>query len=409
MDINKMTMADVETRLAAISTELDTLESTEDIEARSQEVDALNKRKDEIKENAEKRNSLKQGIASGSVPSQPVASFAPQMEQKSFTADSKEYRNAWAKYYLCQNMNADERRAFAQVNGIELRESPTGPLTTTSEAFVAQVEGTIGQNNGGVFIPKEVSDRFLNEIALGSPILEDTYKMSAPGITSFPYEIQAGDAEWKGETDCNDLEAIQWGSIAMVAQEVSKTIRVTWKLEAMTPDSFIDYLFREMRNKMQEALATGEIYGTGTNQLNGYANSDLTVTVAAADNLIDALVKSVNELPKNRRMGAVLYVSDALAQEIALQKDSNGDYVIPPINGASISKLGTLPVKVDPFLNDNNFIVGNLNRDAVLNTHEPLSITKDIMGRCRVNDYTAYAIYSNAYKPNAIVFGTVSE
>ena len=40
-----------------------------------------------------------------------------------------------------------------------------------------------------------------------------------------------------------------------------------------------------------------------------------------------------------------------------------------------------------------------------MNFNEEISVTKDIIGRARVNDYTGYAIIGGAPVPNSFVYG----
>jgi len=396
-----MRLKEIETRLAEIRGLIDAADA-EALAKLTEETNTLTEERKGILEQNEKREALKLRVLSGEA-GKPYVPQGVTVPQNRFTAASPEYRDAWAKTLLCQPLTETEQRAMRDVNGAEYREAAGGPLTTTDTIFAA---GTV--NNGGLFIPESVSLKFLEDIVLGSPILEDTFKMAAPGLTKYPYEKSASDAEWKTEGDCNDLEQIEWAELTMTAKELSKTIRVTWKLEAMTPTAFVDYLMREMRAKMQQALAMAIIYGTGVNDLTGYKLSDIQYAPAAGTPIFDALVNAGFQVPsKAKRIGQKLYISDKLANDVALAKDSNGDYVIPPVNGAGISQIGRFAVAVDPYLNDQDFIVANLRRDAILNTHETLSITKDVMGRCRINDYTAFAIYSNIYLPGTVVFGTM--
>ena len=388
----------IETRLAEIRGLIDTADA-DTLATLTSEVEQLEEKRAALLGEIEAREALRQRIGSGELGTKINA----QPAEKRFTVNDVEYRDAWAKTLLCQPLTTIEQRALRDVNpnlAPERRETVAGPLTTTATEFSA------AENNGGLFIPEAVSMRFLSDIVLGSPILEDTFKMSAPGLTRYPYEKQTGSAEWREEGVCNDLESIEWDELTMAAKELSKTIRVTWKLERMTPTAFIDYLMREMRSKMQEALATSMIYGSGINDLLGYSESDLQYIPDAGKPIFDAIILAGSMVPrKQRRIGQKVYISDAIANDVALAKNDNGDYIIPPVNGAGINQLGRFTVSVDPYLNDDDFIVANLNRDAVLNTHEPLSITKDVMGRCRINDYTAFAMYSNIYLPGTVVFG----
>lgn len=395
-----MTLKEIDVRLNEIETESRTA-SGDDLDNLLTEAESLKEQREGLQADIEKRAKLMEDIRTGKAGT-PIQRPGA-VETRGYTVADDEYRDAWAKTLLCMPLTATERRALADVNGGEYRDSPMGPITTTNETFVAQTESVLGQNNGGLFIPKYISDRLLAETTLESPILRDVFKMAVAGLTKYPYKVQGDPAKWREETVCNDLEAIQWAELTFTMKELSKTIRITWKLESMTPDSFVNYIVAELRREMEMALAVAVIYGMNGLDISGLTQTNLTYTPVTGDTIVDTLIKAGDEIPKQNRSGAKIYISNALATQIALLKDSNGNYMIPPFSGSEATRIGRYMMEVDPYLEDSDAFIGNLNRGAILNTVEGVSITKDQHGRCRINDYTAFAIYGSVIVPNYIV------
>lgn len=394
-------LAEIDSRMQEIRESVDTA-AVDDLVKLDTETRELTEERQKIMDEIETREKLKRDIGEGR---KGAILFKPAVEvrEKRFTTADEEYTTAWAKSLLCLPLSHVEQRALSEANNIEYRDSPMGPITTTSETFVQQTDSVLGQNNGGLFIPKYISDRLLSETTLESPILRDVFKMAVAGLTKYPYKVQGDPAKWREETVCNDLEAIQWSELTFTMKELSKTIRITWKLESMTPDSFVNYIISELRREMEMALAVSMIYGMDNLDISGLQNTNLTYAPQGSDTIVDTLIKAGDVIPKQNRSGAKIYISNALATQISLLKDSNGNYMIPPFSGDQATRIGRYQMEVDPYLEDGDAFIGNLNRGAILNTVEGVSITKDVMGRCRINDYTAFAIYGSVIVPNYIV------
>ena len=92
-------------------------------------------------------------------------------------------------------------------------------------------------------------------------------------------------------------------------------------------------------------------------------------------------------------------------EEISFTKDKNDNYIYTPINGAGIKSVASYPVEVEPYLNDGDFVIGNMKRYYRLNVIEPLGVAKDTSGKKRANDYTAYTILGGAAQPGTLVYG----
>lgn len=313
------------------------------------------------------------------------------IKEEKMEVTAKDYTNAWAKSLLLRNdFTETEKRALDS-------------LTTTSKTFIEATDSIKGVNNGGLLIPEEVSMEILRKIELQSPFLSDVTKTNIKGILTLPYKVKRTDAKWVSEGTENELAQIQFANITLNQQELSITIRMTWKLEAMAISEFVNYITDELASNMGEQLSQGVLYGTGQNgQIKG-ATIDPIIKINTIVDPIDAIKEGINKLDKRDRISSKVYVSTKIANDIIYAKDKNGAYLNTPINGmSSLNTIGAQKVEVDPFLKDNEILIGDPSNYR-LNFNEPVSITKDTIGRQRVNDYTGYTVVGGTPIPGSFV------
>lgn len=322
------------------------------------------------------------------------------MEKKFTRANvlkSEEYRSAWAKKLMCKSekdFTEDEKRALGVA------------LTTTATTYTEPSSGADGVNNGGLFIPETVSMEILKEIELESPFLRDVAKTYIKGLISFPYKESGSGAEWGTEGTDNKLESDKWAELTFAQMELTKTIRITWKLEAMAVEDFINYIVGEVSREMREELADKPFYGTGVKEIAGISLSGNNIDAEYESTVtsLEAIKAGLTKLPKRKRARAKIYIAEDLALDIAFLKDDNGMYINNPVNGVGLESIAKYRVEVDPFLKDGDFVIGNA-RWYKMNFNENLSVSKDIIGRSRVNDYTGYCVVGGAPVPNSFVYG----
>ena len=119
---------EIEARLSAIAGEIDA--DGADIDALTKEVRALKQEKREIEENAERRAKLRKEVENGG--GEVIRSFAApeRREERLKGADSKEYRSAFLKELLGQEMTREERAAFVHTTANTTAVLPTTMLNT---------------------------------------------------------------------------------------------------------------------------------------------------------------------------------------------------------------------------------------------------------------------------------------
>ena len=399
-----MNLEQIIMRLADLDIEVRDAKEVKDVEVLTEEKKTLLIRKAEL-EDLEQRKADVLKINAGQVTPKIIEERkgANNMEfNKDTVLSTKEYRSAWAKTLMCQPLNETEKRALGTA------------LTTTATTYVGATAEVDGVNNGGLFIPQEVNLALMNEIALVSPFFADVAKTAVPGIIKFPYRVSGSGAEEGTEGAANKDGQVKWADLTLTVLEVSETIRVTWKLEAMTVDGFIDYIVNELSTQITEKVATESLYGDGTNTLTGATVGALDgeYTIGTADgnvnDILGAIEAGIKLLPKRNKIGAKIYVAQDIIESVSFMRDSNDNFVYNPINGGGINSIATYKVEVDPFLNAGDFLIGNP-KYYRFNTNEGFSITKDVSGKSRINDYTGYALVSGAPQPGVFVYGKKSQ
>lgn len=407
-----MTLKELEVKKAELRKKINDAKTEEELEELRKQAEELNKEipdKEEKQEiTHEEERVLIQDTENLEKRKVEITNSLAKMEEremKNFTKHnvlkSEEYRSAWAKKLMClpeTEFTEDEKRALGVA------------LTTTATTYTAPSSGADGVNNGGLFIPETVSMEILREVELESPFLRDVAKTYVRGLMTFPYKESGSGAEWVAEGTDNKLESDKWVNLTFAQMELSKTIRITWKLEAMAVEDFINYIVEEVAREMRESLADKPFYGNGTNEIAGITleGNNIDAEYASTVNALDAIKAAIEKLPIRRKAGAKIYLSESMATEIAFMKDNNGAYINNPVNGVGLNSIARYPVEVDPYLKDGDFIIGNA-RWYKMNFNENLSVSKDVIGRSRVNDYTGYCVVGGAPVPKSFVYGHQGE
>lgn len=374
---------------ATEAAELDKLES---------EALALEQRESALKAaaaTAEKRGRLMQKLASGQATGNTVANPTRSIQEAktiSEVLNSNEYRSAFAKTLLNRKLDEAEQRALDTV------------ITTTATEFKAATEEADGVNNGGIAIPTSLNLSLLQALELRSPIFRDINKTSVAGVLSFPYPTTKNIAKRYGkskETTENSDGEVGFADLKLESAEISVTIPVTWKLEAMAVDQFMDYLLKELTNQVSRSEIVGAIYGSGDDDMKGVTVCAIQKTYSGA--VLDAIEANIGALTAEKKIGAKLYISTSAAESIQFAKDKDGDYLFP-LNLGLPKTIAGYTLEVDPYLKDGDILFGNLNQYARLNTVEAMTIAKDRIGRKRRNEYTAYKVAASAAQPDSLLY-----
>lgn len=315
-------------------------------------------------------------------------------EERKFTIADKEYRSAWAKKLMGlseDKFTEDEKRALGDA------------VTTTATTFVASASDVQGINNGGLFIPTSVRMDLMELISQESPIFRDVRKLQVSGNVDLPYLFAADDANWYTELTDTNNEGMEFKNMQLTGWELAKDIVITWKLEEMAVESFIEFILEELKNKMGKAIVNAVIYGDGSNKPTGVTNGLTPVTPAAGDTAIDRVLKLFKALSDEARIGAKVYISNDVNLDIVSYQDKNGNYPFL----AGVPSVKGFTIEVDPYLRNNDIVAGNM-KNYIFNEVSPMRVDKEKTVKGRKTLYGGYGIYDGKARPGYFKFGQTS-
>jgi len=381
-------LEEIEARKLEIREEVEAAEDESKLKELEEEVDTLDEELEEINEQEKKEEQAKV-LEQNEQKAKKVEMEVKKMEERRFDLSSAEYRSAWAKKVMGlaeDKFTADELRALGDA------------ITTTATEFVASAADTQGINNGGLFIPTSVREDLMELIEKESPIFRDIRKLAVNGNVDLPYLFEADDANWYVELTDTKNEGMEFKNLQLTGWELAKDIVITWKLEEMAVDSFIDFIVDELYNKMGKALINAVIYGDGNNKPTGITHGLSPITTGA--NAIERIINTYKSLSADAKIGAKVYISNDVNLEVISYKDANNNY--PYLSG--VPAVSGFSVEVDPYLKNDDIIAGNA-RYYILNENTPVRLDKESSVKGRKVVYGAYAIYDGKAKPGAFALG----
>lgn len=362
-----------------------------DIEAREKFLnEEIKKKESEIKIAQERTKNINQGENI-------------KMENRDVMNEKVNVRQAFAKYVLFESTH----RADAKLNDAEKRALGVS-YTTTSETFVEATSEVDGINNGGLFIPQEVVLDILREEELESPIYRDIVTTAIKGLVKFPYRISKTGAKVKAELAATENENVEWGILSGATGNYTDSIVISFEAEAMAINEFTDYLISLIGESMRELLISDYIYGTGSDDhVKGitYGAIDGKYAAADADKYRKILEDAIVKLPVKKRAGAKIYLAADLFDGITFEKDSNGNYILPVLNGGGLNRISTFPVEMDANLRAGDFVIGNLAKYYKANINKELELGVDVSNQKRIKTYTTHMMVTATPVPSSIVYG----
>ena len=393
-----MTSKQIEERKAELKSKIAEAKTQEELEELRKQADAINKEvpedakdgsiskeeerdllagnEDLEKRNVEMKNLKKVG-----------GNKEMEKEEKKFTTASPEYRNAWAKTMIGMELDETEKRALGDAIG------------TTATEFVAAGEDVQGINNLGLLVPETVRLELLELAEKESPIFRDIRKLQVNGNIDLPYLFDADDAEWYAETTDTKNEGQEYKNLRLTGHDLAKDVVITWKAEAMTVEGFLSFIVEELYEKMYKAKVNAVIYGDGVNKPSGITKG--LTAVKTGETVVDLIKNILATLSDDARIGAKVYVSSKVNDEIVFYKDNNGNYpyLIAGLNGTKLANI-----EKDPFLKDFDIVAGNM-RNYIFNENEPIRIDKEKSIKGRKVTYGAYQLADGMARPKYFAYG----
>jgi HK97 family phage major capsid protein len=320
-----MRIDEINTRLSAIQSEIDSA-TGETLTALEAEVAQLTAERQQIQNEVQTRQQLRANIAAGLVTGTTIETHEEDnnMENRTFTPDSAEYREAFLLNLQGRELTAEQRAA---VNG-----SAAIPTQTLNQIF-----------------------RYIEE----SPILSSIDLTYIPGNVTLPVEGSVADAAWVAMATSATDSADVVDSISLGAHKLIKTLEITADVEAMSISAFEAWIVGKLGEKMQKALDAAVFNGTGSNQPTGIlktlstATGTFTKAKAKYSDLI-AIIAALSSGPaKNAKfaMPRKLFFTDVIGIE-----DQSGQ----PVCHADVTSPAKYNILGYPVILDDNIPTDNI-------------------------------------------------
>ncbi|MBE6976226.1 MAG: phage major capsid protein [Ruminococcaceae bacterium] len=226
-----MRIDEINTRLAEIQTELETAEG-DALTALEQETNNLIAERTRIQSEVQTRQQLRANIAVGLVGTATETHNHEEennMENRTFTPASEEYRSAFLKRLRGEELTEIEQRAFTF-------------LTTNTSAP----------------LPTQMQNRIIDLIGEEHPIVADVYTLNSGCAISIPAakSIVADAGKTAEGEDHNDLQ-VTMSNIDLSGEDYTADVELSYKMAAMAIDAFEDYLITLVAARIGSKLAVG--------------------------------------------------------------------------------------------------------------------------------------------------------
>ncbi len=219
----------IEARLSEIEKELNAEEADEkteeELDKLEEEVRSLKKEKSGILSAAEKRASIEKAIAEGKIGNDitpnTIAGGKTDMTERTFDASSKEFRNAWAKNLMGQDLTEIEKRAYAQA---------------------------------GAAIPTEVADQFFEKMKKLAPMLDEITLLRVAGNVNFYAEGVRNSATKHTENAEVASAGDTMVKVALGGFEFMKVISISKSAKAMSVSAFEKWIVDMLAGDIARAI-----------------------------------------------------------------------------------------------------------------------------------------------------------
>ena len=328
-DFTEMNVEQLEARQAELAGMPTEEATTEELEARAGELEAI---KDELEARIAKaaaEEEERQKIAQGNDPVIKEFKEDKKMEENRFAINSPEYREAFLKNLQGKELTAEERAA----------------VTATAA------------------IPTVTMNEIVHKLEL-NPLIAAVDVTNIPGYVTYPVESSVAEASWVAMGTASEDSADTLTSITLGAYKLIKTVEITADVEAMAIDAFESWLVSRLANKIEKALDAGIINGLGTTQATGIltvkTQADLTFTRAKMK--WEQLAAIPGKIGGQYLNGASFVMSpDLFFGKVLGMVDSSGARVavLDPQGPAKYNVLG-FPCIIDGNITSEDIIFGDL-------------------------------------------------
>ena len=273
------------------------------------------------------------------------------MEDKTYTRDSKEYRSAFLKHLQGVKLNEVEQRAYSSAS-----------------------------DSAGVAIPTQTADQIITKIKQIAPMLSEMTLLQVAGDVKFASEGVRDDAAHHTENADVTPAADKLVSVTLGSYEYVKVIRISKTVQTMAINSFESWLTDILSQDIARKMEYDSINGSGVSEPTGVekantwdATNSVTVGVSASLTYTN-ITTLIGLLKSGYDYNAKFLLSKKTLYEDFMPLKDDSKYPVVTREGTNYLIMG-YPVMLsdsvkehDTYLGDFKQMVGNLSQNITVDS-----------------------------------------
>lgn len=295
------------------------------------------------------------------------------------------YEDVFAKVALKRDLNDDEINLFNQMNP----ENVYVHNTTNTE----------------VVIPATVVDGIIDTMKELHPILADVIPTRIKGVVKYAKRtaIPAGDADYYDEGTETADEENTFGELTLNGKELSKSVTVSWKLQAMSVEDFIPFIERELGDRMGAAKARAFVRGKGdakypqgvVTAIEAQDNKPQKVSYKADGLTYKDITAAMGKIKSGYTNGAKVYANNTTVWGVlANVMDGEGRPIfIPDVTAGGVGRIFGLPVMEEDAMGDGEILIGNMGAGYKENISEDMKLVTETHAKPRNTSFVGYEVH----------------
>lgn len=336
MELNQMTLQDVEARLAEVDGLVQASENEEEIKTLTAEMEQLSERKKELAD-LESRKAIANDIATGKI----VPTVIEERKDERAMKDVKEYRNS-----------TEYIDAYAEYLKTGKDEEVRALLTTN-----------VGEA-GSIAVPDMVMDEIKTAWESNALLNRISRKFEAAYITQ-QFEISGSDAVKHDEgSGAVSEESLSLGIATLKPNEIIKWISFSKTVLAMRGDAFLRYIYRELSHKIMKAVLKDllqQIVALPTSATETTPNAAKIKEAASVNTVTDAFANLCEDAENP------VVVINKLSYATLKEEAKKNNYIVDPFEGLDVYYSDVLPAYKTATENQVWMIVGDFDYGCIAN------------------------------------------
>ena len=311
---------------------------------------------------------------------------------KSFDAetvlDSEEYRSAFFKSMLGQELSEVEKSAFNVAQKIAEKRADAYITSATAPAI----------------LPTQTLNEIVKKARTIGGLLGECRHFSMPTKIAIPVGTPATRASWHAETTAVESDNVSLTTVTFDGYEIIKIFSISAKARKMSIGAFESYLIDELTSCVMECIADALVNGDG--QTAGQGSGLASISWTAGQNMIQIgssasfkytdVVSVVALLKRGYSQGAKWAMNNATLYNVfyGMLDNAQRPIFIADPKDESIGKILGFPVVIDDNIADNEVFFGNFAKYLGYNMPEGIVIeaSRESSFKKGVIDYRALAI-----------------